>query len=81
MQLIDFLKIFKFVKDVGLLIKGDSETAENELKGQKGGLLGMFAATLGASLLRNMFAVKEVIRAGKRKLELRRICNAASSFN
>ena len=81
MQLIDFLKIFKFVKDVGLLIKGVSETAENELKGQKGGLLGMFAATLGASLLRNMFAVKEVIRAGKRKLELRRICNAASSFN
>ena len=75
------MKIFKFVKDVGLLIKGVSEIVENELKGQKGGLLGMLATTLGASLLRNMFAGKGVIRAGKRKLELHRICNAASSFN
>lgn len=40
--------IVKSLKNDGSLIKGVRETAENQVKEQKGGLLGMLA-TLGAS--------------------------------
>ena len=45
------MKIVKFLEESGLLIKGVSETVENELKEQKGGFLSMLAATSAASLL------------------------------
>ena len=41
-----------------------SETVENEVKAQKGRLLSMLVATLGASLLGSMLAGKGVIRGG-----------------
>ena len=58
------MKIDKSLEDAGLLIKGVSETVENEVKEQKGGFLGNLAATLGASLLENMLLVKGVVRGG-----------------
>ena len=36
-QLNDIIKIVKFLEDSGLLIKGVSETVENQVKEQKGG--------------------------------------------
>ena len=49
----DIIKKVKFLEDSGLLIKGVSETVENQVKEQKGGSWGMSAATLGANLLVN----------------------------
>ena len=48
-----------------LLLKGVSETVQNEVKEQKGGFLSMLLGTLGASLLRNILAGTGVNRAGK----------------
>ena len=62
----DIMKIIKSFKEAGLLIKTVSETVENELKEQKGGFLGILAATLGASLLGSMLSGKKVIREGDR---------------
>ena len=47
----DILKIVKSLEDSGVLIKGVSETIQNEAKEQKGGFLSMFLGTLDASLL------------------------------
>ena len=58
----DFMKIVKSLKDVVLLIKDVRRIVENEEKKQKGEFLGMLAAMLGASLLGNLLAGKEVIR-------------------
>ena len=46
----DILKILKYLEDSGLLLKGFSETIQNEAKEQKGGFLSMLLGTLGASL-------------------------------
>ena len=54
------MKINKSLKDAGLLIKGVSETVENEVSEQKRGFLGMLAAILGASLLGNMLGGRGV---------------------
>ena len=56
----DIMKIVTSLEDAGLLIKGVSETVENKVKEQKGGSLGMIAANLGASLLRNLLASKGI---------------------
>ena len=61
----DFIKIFKSLKDSGVLIGGISETIKHEVKEQRGGFLSMLLGTLGASLLGNMLAIKRVIRAGE----------------
>ena len=45
------MKIVKSLEECGLLIKGVSETIENESKEQKGGFLGMLLSTLAANLL------------------------------
>ena len=50
----DNMKIVKSLKDSGLWVKGVNEIVENEVKEQKGGFLGMLAATLASSLLGNM---------------------------
>ena len=47
----DILKIVKSLEDSGLLLKGVSETIQNEAKEQKGGFPSMLLGTLGASLL------------------------------
>ena len=47
----DILKIVKSLEDSGVLLKGVTETIQNEAKEQRGGFLGMLLVTLGASLL------------------------------
>ena len=47
----DILKIVKSFEDFGVLLKGVSETIQNEAKEQRGGFLSMLLGTLGASLL------------------------------
>ena len=57
----DIIEIVKSLKDSGLLLKGVSETNQNEAKEQKGGFLGMFLGKLGANLLVNILAGKGAI--------------------
>ena len=59
----DIMKIIKSLEDSGLLIKGVSETIQNEAKEQKGGFLSMLLGTLGASLLGNLLTGKCTISA------------------
>ena len=56
------MKIVKSLEDSGLLMKGISETIQNEVKEQKGGFLNMLLGTLGSSLLVNMLAGKGIVR-------------------
>ena len=68
----DLIKIVKSLEDSGLLLlKGVTETVQNEVKEQKGGFLSMLLGTLGASLLGNLLTGKGIHRAGKGK-EIRR---------
>ena len=60
----DIIKIVKSLEDSGLLLKGVSETIQNEAKEQKGGFHSMLLGTLGARLLGNILAGKGVVRAG-----------------
>ena len=57
----DIIKIVKSVEDSGLLLKGVTETVQNEVKKQKGGFLSMLLGTLGASLLGNILTGRGVI--------------------
>ena len=58
------MKMVKSVEDSGLLIKRVTEKIQTEIKEQNGGFLSMLLGTSGASMLRNMFAGKEITRAG-----------------
>ena len=71
----DILKIVKSLEDSGVLLKGVSETIQNEAKEQRGGFLSMLLHILGASLLGDILskglsgkavirACEETIRAG-----------------
>ena len=60
----DVMKIVKSLEDFGLLMKGVSETIQNEGKKQNEGFLSMLLVTLGASLFGNMLAGKGITRAG-----------------
>ena len=53
------IKIIKSLEESDLLIKGVSDTIENEAKEQRGRFLGMLLDTLGARLLKSMLKVKE----------------------
>ena len=46
----DIIKIVKSHEDSGSLLKGVTETVQNEVKEQKGGFLSMLWGTLGTSL-------------------------------
>ena len=61
----DIIKIVKSLEDSGLLLKGVTETVQNEVKEKKGGFLSMLLGTLGASLLRNLLTGKGIYRAGE----------------
>ena len=61
----NIIKIVKSLVDSGLLLKGVSETIQNEAKEQKGGFLSMLLGTLGVSLLGNILAGKGMNRAGE----------------
>ena len=56
----------EFLGESGLLIKSVSKTIKNEEKEQKSGFIDTLLGTLGASLLANMLAGKELVRSGKR---------------
>ena len=62
----DIIKIAKSLEDSGLLLKGVTETVQNEVK-EQGGFLSMLLGTLGASLLGNLLTGKGIYRAGKGK--------------
>ena len=59
------IKVVKLFEDSGLLLKGVTETVQNEAKEQKGVFLSTLLGTLGASLLGNILAGKGINRAGK----------------
>ena len=63
----DIIKIVKSLEDSGFLLKGVTETVQNEVKEQKEGFLSMLLDTLGASLLGNLLTGKGVYRAEKGK--------------
>ena len=88
------LKIFKSLENSGVLLKGVSETIQNEAKEQREGFLSMLLGTLGASLLGDILSKglsgKDVIRAdegiiragyGSRRSSLKKINFYATSFN
>ena len=56
----DLIKIVKSLEDSGLLLKGVTESVQNEIKEQKGGFLSMLLGTLGASLLGNLLSRKGI---------------------
>ena len=61
----DLIKIVKSVEDSGLLLKGVTESVQNEVKEQKGGFLSTLLGTVGASLLENLLTGKSAFHAGK----------------
>ena len=61
----DLIKIVKSLEDSGLLLKGITESVQNEIKEQKGRFLSMLLGTLGASLLGNLLTGKGVNKKGK----------------
>ena len=65
----DIIKIVNSLEKSGLLIKGISETIENEAKEQKGRFLLVLLGT--ASILGNALKGKEVTRAGERLIRAR----------
>ena len=61
----DLIEIVKSLEDSGLLLKGVTESVQNEVKEQRGGFLSMLLGTLGASLLGNLLAGKGIHRGGE----------------
>ena len=64
----DISKMVKSLDDSGVLLKGVSETIQNEAKEQRRGFLNMLLGTLGASLLGDILFGKKgkgTIRAGE----------------
>ena len=64
---VDIIKIVKSLEDSGLLLKGVTETVQNEKKLLKEGFFSMLLGTIGASLLGNLLTGKIIYRAGKGK--------------
>ena len=64
----DLIKIVKSLEDSGLLLKGVTESVQNEVKEQKGGFLSMLLGTLGASLLGNLLTGKGAIAMSHRQV-------------
>lgn len=75
------MKIVMSLKDAGLLLKGVTETVENEAKEKMGEFLGMLAVTLSAALLGNILQVKGLYKQVKEQAEQVRIFNVTSSLN
>ena len=58
----DIIKIVRCLECPGLLLKGVSETIQNEAKEEKGRFLGMLLGTLGVSLLINMLTGRSIFK-------------------
>ena len=63
----DLIKLVKSLEVSGLLLRGVTESVQNEVKEQKDRFLSMLLSTLGASLLGNLLTGKGIHRAGKGK--------------
>ena len=61
----NLIKIIKSLEDSGLLLRGVTESVQNEVKEQKEGFLSMLLGTLGASLSGNLLTDKGGFHAGK----------------
>ena len=61
----DLIKIVTSLEDSGLLLKGVTESVQNEVREQKGGFLSILLGTLGASLLGNLLTGKGANKKGK----------------
>ena len=61
----DLIKIVKSLEYSWLLLKGITDSVQNEVKEQKGGFLSMLPGTLGASLLGHLLTGKGIERAGE----------------
>ena len=59
----DIMKIVQALEDCSILLKGVTKAVKNEIEEQKGRFLSMLFGTLGASLLQNLLAGKEIVRA------------------
>ena len=62
-ELNDMMKVIKGLEDSDVLLKGATKITKNETKEQKGEVFGMLLGTLGASLLGNMLARRDNVRA------------------
>ena len=60
----EIMKIVQVLEDSNILLKGLTKTIKSKEKERKRGFLSMLLGTLGASLLGNMLAGKEIVRAG-----------------
>ena len=63
----DIIKIVTSLEDSRLLVKGITETVQNEVKEQKGGYTSALIGILGASLLGDLLIGKGIYRAGNEK--------------
>ena len=61
----DLIKIVKSLEDSCLLLKGITESVQNDIKEQKGRFVSMLLGTTGASLLGNLLTGKGVFHARK----------------
>ena len=61
----DIIKIIEALENSGILLKGVTNTIEDETKEQRGGFLSMLLGTLGAILLGNLLTGKGMMRAGE----------------
>ena len=61
----DIIKIVKSFEESSLLIKGDSETNQNEGKQRKSGFPSMLLAEVGTSSIRNLLTGNSTFRAGQ----------------
>ena len=64
-DLIETVKSLEDSVSLGFLLKGVTESVQNEVKEQRGGFLSMLLGALGASLLGNLLAGKGIQRAGE----------------
>ena len=71
----NIIKIVKSLEDSGLLLKGVTETVQNEVKEQKGGFLSALLGTLGASLLGDLLVGKIKGKGIKKAGEVLRACH------
>ena len=60
----DIMKTVQALEDSNILLKGVTKTIKNETKERKRGFLSKLLGTLGVSLLGNLWAWKEIVRAG-----------------
>ena len=61
----DIIEKVKSLEDSGLFLKGVTETVQNEVKEQKGGILSMLLRTLGALLSGNILTRQGINRTGE----------------